>query len=326
MRWLAVLSLFALMGAHGRVVRVERVQASVVEVPGGKFVMGPSQDDVDAAYSSCITLHGQNRSQIPWNGTSAFCDEYREMLEAMLERDVVVSGFAIDRDEVTSDAYRACIRAGACELDPLIDNDERYNGDGLPLVNVTWSEARTFCAWRGGRLPTEAEWERAARGDDARRWPWGDKDEPEDWNHGQLPSDAMNAVDDMPSRNGKMYGSGSTLTFTFFGDPDDSDGFRYAAPAGSFPWDEGPYGTRDQAGNVAEWTADELTDDGYTDLPVANPVRNPDGSGSLKRAIRGGSWQDPLGYGQTFLRSAVNLLMAGDERYATVGFRCAYDR
>jgi sulfatase modifying factor 1 len=320
---------------NGKVVRVEVEHATVVEVPGGTFTMGLSPPEASDGATICTTLLGENRSMTPIaalvigqsQNSMGFCEEYGTMLAFMLRRDVTVSAFALDRDEVTSHDYRACVADGACGVDPLIDGDERYNADDLPLVNVTWDEAQTFCRWRKGRLPTEAEWERAARGDDARAWPWGDDSHLDDWNHGKIPADATIALDDLPRRNSALFGMGNRLNFTPYGDPDDSDGFRYAAPPGSFVWDEGPYGTRDQAGNVAEWVVDEDSMDGYNDLPAVDPVRNPDATADdIPRVVRGGSWRDPPWFGQTFARTDVNRLMPGGERYPTVGFRCAYDR
>jgi formylglycine-generating enzyme required for sulfatase activity len=317
----------AMTGAapKGRVVRVEKPPSRVVEVPAGRFTMGMTSDDRDAADAVCHALHGDNRSGIIFtNGNSeAFCDEYRAMNVKMLEREVDVGAFAIDRYEVTLDDYRACVLDGVCGIDPMIDGDERYQGDGLPLVNVTWDEARGFCDWRGGRLPTEAEWEKAARGDDARPWPWGSIERPDDWNHGKLPPESTVAVDDLPQRNNIATGR---LDFTDFGDTDDSDGHAYAAPPGSFLWDEGPYGTHDQAGNVAEWVQDEYSLDGYADLPDADPVRNPNPTTGVARVVRGGSWRDPQAYGRSFLRTAINRFITGDERHPNIGFRCAYDR
>jgi formylglycine-generating enzyme required for sulfatase activity len=309
---------------QGRVVRVEREPSRTVPVEGGTFTMGLSPDDRDTLQSACQLLHGDQRSQVAFiNGNGlGYCEEFGGMMSLMLEREVSVDAFEIDRHEVTIEDYRACVLAGSCGIDPLIDGDERYNADGLPLVNVTWPEAKTYCAWRGGRLPTEAEWEKAARGEDARRWPWGDIERPDDWNHGALPPEATVAVDDMAGRNTIVNGR---INFTDFADPDDSDGYRYAAPPGSFLWDEGAYGTHDLAGNVAEWVLDEYTLEGYDGLSTSNPARNPDGGADVARVVRGGSWRDPMLYGQSFARSAMNRFINGDQRHPHIGFRCVYE-
>src|SRR5262245_43127478 len=148
--------------AGGRVVRVARERGREVFVPGGTFVMGVSPEDIDALEADCqIALDDRAR-----------CESYRRMLGNMGARTVHVDGFSIDRTEVTLGDYRRCIAGGSCPLDPLIVGDERYQREDLPMVNVTWAEAQQYCRWRGQRLPTEAEWERAARGDDGRAWPW----------------------------------------------------------------------------------------------------------------------------------------------------------
>jgi formylglycine-generating enzyme required for sulfatase activity len=312
----------ASLAAKGRVVRVEVEPPKVVEVPGGTFQMGLAPEDMDAAEAVCIRLHGEHRSNM-----TGRCTEYRSMAELMLLRDVHVSAFAIDRLEVTVAEYRDCVHDGECPLDPLIAGDERYVADdGLPIVNVTWDEARQLCAWRGGRLPTEAEWEKAARGDDGRRWPWGDRDHDEDFNHGQLPAEATVAVDDLEQRSRWISPNQVRLNSTHWADPDDSDGFAYAAPPGSFPFGDGPYGTLDQAGNVAEWVADEWSDQGYFGLSDSNPVRGADAGADVLRVVRGGSWVDPLAFSWTYMRATMNWGIRGTERLPHVGFRCAYDR
>lgn len=324
--WLAALAALATAGATrpGKVVRVERPRPAVVEVPGGTFLMGLEPEQVDTAVATCVLIFGHNRQEV----TGRFCERiYQGMLSAMLAREVYVRAFAIDRHEVTVGAYRACVLDGACALEPLIEGDERHLGDDLPQVNVTWAEARQFCAWRGGRLPTEAEWERAARGDDGRVYPWGDR--PGRGNHGAVPPVATQVVDDLPGRIKTVFANGYAYNVprdTWLGDPDASDGFAYAAPPGSLPWDEGPYGTLDQGGNVAEWVADELTWDGYEGLPALNPVRNPDGSDQVWRVFRGGSWTDPPELAGAAVRNFFNMDVKGDQRHPQIGFRCAYDR
>lgn len=313
----------AALAAKGRVVRVEVEPAKVVEVPGGTFLMGLDPEDVEYATAACMRLHGEN---LP--NPRAICELHRQMSEAMEIHDVHLSSYAIDRHEVTVAEYRACVHSGECALDPLTAGDERYVADdALPIVNVTWDEARAMCAWRGGRLPTEAEWEKAARGDDGRRWPWGDPTDladdiltwkADDWNHGKMPALAMVRVDDMP---GRKQGP-----LTEWADADDSDGFAYAAPPGSFPFGDSPYGTLDQAGNVAEWVLDEWSPDGYQGLPTTDPVRGADTSSDRPRIVRGGSWRDPATFGWTQMRQPINLVIEGTDRMPHVGFRCAFDR
>ncbi len=293
----------------GKVVRVERAPSRTIRVPAGTSLLGMSPEDIDLAESVCHALHGTLQAL-----SQAVCADFRTMADLMLTRDVYVSAFVLDRHEVTVAEYRSCVVDGTCPIDPLIAGDERHLGDDLPQVNISWAEARTFCGWRQGRLPTEAEWERAARGDDARRWPWGDQDRPGDWNHGKLPAEAMVAVKEL--KRDQLYD---------FADTDDSDGHAYAAPPGSYLWDEGPYGHHDLAGNVAEWVIDEYSLEGYLELGATNPVRGLDLGASVARVSRGGSWRDPQSFGWTFMRAPIGRFVTGVQRHPHVGFRCAYD-
>ena len=234
----------------------------------------------------------------------------------MLAREVFLDAYAIDRDEVSVTDYRRCVDSGACALDALVAGDERYIHADWPMVNVTWEEAQTFCRWRGGRLPTEAEWERAALGDArGKDWPWGELEQPKDFNHGKPRAVAMRDIERQLS----------ALPIKFFGDPDDSDGAMLMAPPGSYPWGESPWGTRDQAGNVAEWTADAHFHDvehrGYKGLPAVNPLR--EGQVGAERVVRGGSWRQPPFLGKGNLRDPFNAYLASNARYSHVGFRCA---
>ncbi len=302
---------------RGRVVRVEKLPRREVFVPAGIFEMGIDDATAGAAREQCRIMFAPDGITQQSGIHLDFCAEYYAELTHMQPRPVFVDAFAIDRDEVSVVDYRGCVDAGGCELDALVAGDERYIGAAWPMVNVTWNEAQQFCRWRGGRLPTEAEWERAARGDLASSlWPWGELEQPRDFNHGQPRSPAMREIG---------VGSSPYPPIKFFGDPDDSDGAMLLAPAGSYPWGEGPFGTRDQAGNVAEWTADAYFQDnrriGYEDLATVNPRR--DGPPGQTRVVRGGSWRQPTFLAQSNLRDPFNLLYEPDHRFSHVGFRCA---
>jgi formylglycine-generating enzyme len=293
-------------GEDGKVVRVERSRGREVYVPAGTFTLGVTPEEAESLLDECRVALAHE----------FMCEVYEQVLTKMTPRVVHVDAFAIDRTETTLAQYRRCIAAGACPLDPMVAGDERYLRDDLPMVNVTWSEAQQYCRWAGGRLPTEAEWERAARGDDARAWPWGDTERPADWNHGKAWDDATRELEMLRVGQG-----GRRLPFVFQL-PDDTDGRVMAAPPGSYRWGEGPYGTLDQAGNVAEWVADAWSSDGYADLSSINPLRSST-LGSEAHVVRGGSWAQPPYLGRSAARDPVNVDYVGDRRLPFVGFRCA---
>jgi sulfatase modifying factor 1 len=302
----------------GRVVRIEDVaRHREVRIPAGKFVMGIDPSAAAAAKTACDTAFPASTGQTAMGVTVDFCAEYYDGLSKMDQHEVYLDAYMIDRNEASVREYRACVAAGACELDALVAGDERYIRDEWPMVNVTWDEAQQFCRWRGGRLPTEAEWERAARGDDpAAIWPWGEREQPKDFNHGQARAHAMREIERLKS----------VTPLQFFGDPDESDGHALLAPMGSYVWGESPFGTRDQAGNVAEWTADAYvnTDQirGYKDLSPTNPVRE-SSSPTAPRVVRGGSWRQPAFLGKSYLRDPFNEIYDANRRFSHIGFRCA---
>ncbi|HEY5952160.1 MAG TPA: formylglycine-generating enzyme family protein [Kofleriaceae bacterium] len=339
----------------GKVIRVEQPPKREVFVPAGAFWMGVTQDDIDVVVDECEKFFEPHDLLPLGSRPLQLCNSYRDELDKMLQRQVFLSAFAIDRYEVNVADYRACITAGRCNLDPLIAGDERYIRDEWPIVNVTWSEAQEYCRWRGGRLPTEAEWERAARGanvgkdaDAADReraanlkWPWCFEtktcvERPEDFNHGQPRTQAMRDVD----RSG--------LPLHLQGDPDDVDGYALLAPPGRYPWGEGPYGTRDQAGNAAEWVADARgsteTLAGYAELPGCTTISYPahidpetgeprreircinprrDGNDRDVRVVRGGSWRQPGFLSRSNIRDPFGIIYEPGRRFSHVGFRCA---
>jgi formylglycine-generating enzyme required for sulfatase activity len=171
---------------------------------------------------------------------------------------VAGSAFAMDRYEVTNARYAACVAAGACSAPALTSSFTRssYYGDATfadhPVIHVSWHQAVAFCAWAGGRLPSEAEWERAARGTaDARTYPWGD---------------------DAPDCSKANFAN-------CVGDTD---------RVGRRPAGQSPYGAFDMAGNVWEWTADWYDAGFYGRSPDLDPVGPEDGH---LKVMRGGCWQ-----------------------------------
>jgi formylglycine-generating enzyme required for sulfatase activity len=209
---------------------------------------------------------------------------------------VTVSSFDLDRTEVTVGDYARCASAGVCAPADLSPDDPRFSRPDLPVTHVRWDDAVAYCAWAGSRLPSEAEWEYAARGVDGREFPWGNVYNGQLANHGAW----------APDRS------------------DGSDGYVGLAPVGSFPDGATPLGLLDMAGNAAEWVADVLAFDargrpkGYDDAAVTNP--KPQTSGGAFHVLRGGSYQD----GAMWLRSAGRDATALP-RPPWVGFRCAAD-
>jgi formylglycine-generating enzyme required for sulfatase activity len=162
---------------------------------------------------------------------------------------VYLDAFSIDKHEVTNVSYRQFMKATG-HAAPSYWSDAKWNGALQPVVGVSWLDADAYCQWAGRRLPTEAEWEKAARGTDAREYPWGNQ-----WDSGRA-----NSLESRVDRT---------------------------VAVGSYPSGVSPYGVHDMAGNVWEWVADWFDSDYYSRSPDRDP-QGPS-SGSLK-VLRGGSW------------------------------------
>jgi sulfatase modifying factor 1 len=249
---------------------------------GGTFRMGSDSTAIAQARELCaLEPRGKecgNRELLP----SLFADELEPHW-------VTLSDFWLDRTEVTNLAYRRCVEVGVCRV-PGSAAAQAWTADGDdPATLVSWDDAFTYCAWRGARLPTEAEWERAARGWSGRTYPWGNVYNPMLLNHGRFAFDPL----------------------------DDGDGFAELAPVGSFPAGSTPEGVLDLAGNVEEWVADWYAPSSPQEHAV-NPKGPPNGD---VRVIRGGSFQS----GRPWLRASARAFDIASRRRAWRGFRCARD-
>jgi len=246
----------------------------MVSIPAGPFIMGNSAEDLP---------------------------------EALPRHQVTLSAYSIDAHEVTNAEYRACEAAGACTAPSSLASNTRPNYhtspayDAYPVIYVTWAQASAYCAWDGKRLPTEAEWEKAARGgceivapascgpEDARTFPWG-----------ETPASCTLA-------NYQPYPAPFCVTG---GDTD---------AVGSRPGGDSPYGVHDMSGNVAEWVSDWYNSNTYSRCsgPCTDPPGAPTGS---ERVVRGGSWDDGAGF---LLRVGRRSLDTPTLQFNQVGFRCA---
>jgi formylglycine-generating enzyme len=181
-----------------------------------------------------------------------------------------LSGFFIDLYEVTGKEFQEFVKGTGFPpaVVPVFQDDlSRITDPDLPVVGVSWDQVKAYCEWSGKRLPTEAEWEKAARGEQTLKWPWG-------------------------GLSGKELGN-------VVGE---QDGFKYSAPPGSFELGRSPYGVYDMGGNVAEWVQDWYDPAYYAVAPFQDPKGPEKGK---HRVYRGGSWNDSLANIRTAKRFAA---------------------
>lgn len=206
-----------------------------VYVPAGDFIMGSTDQEIARAVKIYPVSFFENEKP---------------------QHSVYLDAYWIDRTAVTNAQYSKCVLAGQCSLPQAAKSRTRDNYYGTvqyadyPVIYVTWKDADNYCAWAGRRLPTEAEWEKAARGTDGRIYPWGD----------QAPDYLLANFDEI------------------VGD---------TTEVGKYPAGASPYGALDMAGNVWQWVKDWYAEDYYQNSPKRNPAGP--ASGSYK-VMRGGAF------------------------------------
>lgn len=195
----------------------------MVQVPEGPFTMGSNDGDPDEAP----------------------------------EHQVFLKGFYIDKKEVSQEEYMRfakMTKRPMPKIEVFEDDQSKVLKPELVAMSVSWEDAKAYCKWAGKRLPTEAEWEKAGRGEGRRKYPWGDK---------------------FTTGSANVDGA--------------EDGYKYLAPPGSFEAGRSPYGLYDMTGNVAEWVEDSYEETIYKKAVYRDP-KGPD-DGQLK-VVRGGSWRE----------------------------------
>jgi formylglycine-generating enzyme required for sulfatase activity len=228
-------------------------------VPAGEFLMGSDADD---ALAECEKYHN-------------YCQRNRYENEEP-PHIVYLDTFYIDKYEVTNGLFAACVQVGVCQSpkDSRSMSRSSYYGnpqyEDYPVIHVDWNMAEAYCEWRGARLPSEAEWEKAARGTDGRTYPWGEGVDCSYANHG----------------GGNNMCVGDT------------------SPVGSYESGRSFYGAYDMAGNVWEWVSSL-----YEPYPYNPDDGREDLSASGSRVMRGGSWHGSELHLRTACRSSVEPLI-----------------
>jgi formylglycine-generating enzyme required for sulfatase activity/serine/threonine protein kinase len=314
-----VLGVIAVGGIVGAVLFLGGKSAPPAAGGAGPVASGASAAVASASAASVLAKPaGCSTGMIAIPGGSFFMGSDDGLALEKPAHQVTLQPFCIDEFEVTVQAYKACSDGGRCKragntnewegiadkerkaFDPLCNVRDPDGKAKHPINCVDWEMADKFCREAGKRLPTEAEWEFAARGPDGRKYPWGDDDPAA----GHLNACGKECV---------AWGLKNGIEEKAMYDVD--DGFANTAPVGSFPKGASRYGVKDVVGNVWEWVADW-----YAAYPSAEQ-KDPKGPAEgTERVIRGGAWN---GSYASWVRPTFRYKDAPAKRSYGIGFRCA---
>lgn len=261
--------------------------AEMVWVPAGEFLMGVTDEFIASDEKESGYQH------------------YDRWESEKPQRKVYLDGYWIYKYEVTVAQFRKFCQETNRDMNKIISRVAReYDParkwvDNSPIVLVNYEDATEYAKWADASLPSEAQWEKAARGVDGRTYPWGNKWDPKKCN--------------------------CALKYPW-GNEDDPKDYKFKAtpssikPVGSFPDDKSIYGCMDMAGNVSEWCQDLYYSDYYKEAPLRNPVITGKYWGGRSMVFRGGSWEGGMGYAQILLRQSLTWSLGGDD----LGFRLVH--
>ena len=241
-------------------------QNDMTLIPAGEFLMGSTEQQAIEA----------------WQKNDGGYDK-EDYLAEYPQRKIRLGNFYIDKKEISNSDYKIFVDA-TNHVAPALWSDQNLNSPNQPAIGVDWNDADGYCRWLGKRLPTETEWEKAARGTDGRIWPWGNVWDQTRDNHG----------------NDTEYGF------------DESDGYKYTAPVG-VQLGVSPYGVLNMAGNAYEWVEDDFNAYSQNDKYAQQDFNKG------FKVFKGGAYTD----GQSEQRPASRIGYQKDYKDVDVGFRCA---
>lgn len=276
--------LFSLVSTSGTVIATAETGEGLKKEPSGEEKPAPAADTARLP-KEFLGKDGAPMVLIPAGEFVMGVPEGEGLDNEQPEHKVWVDAFYLDKFEVTNARYEKFMdETGRARPKFWEQLDLTVHGE-LPVIGVSWDDAKAYCEWAEKRLPTEAEWEYAARGTDRRRYPWGNT-EP----------------------NGQLANYAKRWSYKFYDDR--------LEPVNSHEAGKSPFGIYNMAGNVFEWVADWYEIKYYT----RSPERNPSGpeTGELK-VMRGGSWN----FASEYIRTTSRMKLKPIEREADVGIRCA---